>query len=377
MSGGLDTVRESPPNAVVVFVHGVLSSSSTWKSIPPKLEADSAISEQIRIETFDYASPAMSLRLSRRIPDYDIIARSLSTFLDNECRTYSRVILVAHSQGGLIVQRMLAQMLDDGRGFELQRIRSVILLACPNNGSDFLLLLRRFFCFFRHAQAATLIPYEKSVIATQKRILTKIVGASEVSTDRCPIPFEVYAAESDNIVKPESALGLFPNVGALPGDHTSVLKTGTKGNRTFPTVREALLRALSNTKVPKHATETGHVLDYGPNASGVEGVWPRVEVKETVVIDPTGRRRVKIRSRLVLQNFTGRAVHNVDFNFDDKVKPFDVGSRLERPVETMPPGASLSFPLIFTAQSATEARCTVTWSYEDGLPRQTSASVRR
>ena len=130
-------------DAVAVLVHGLFSSAKAWESLQNRLNDDVDIKETFDVRAFEYSSPKLKIRPTRRIPDFGTIAGSLSTFLDVECAPYRNIVLVTHSQGGLIVQRYLDQMLSDGRGRELARIRRVVMLACPNSGSEFILVLRR------------------------------------------------------------------------------------------------------------------------------------------------------------------------------------------------------------------------------------------
>jgi pimeloyl-ACP methyl ester carboxylesterase len=232
-------------NAAAVFVHGLFSSSKAWDPLAKLLREDDEVTEIYDLVCFDYSSPKWSVRPTRRIPDFGIAAASLKTLLDVEARDYLNVVLVAHSQGGLVVQRYLAEMLADGRGRDLARISRVVLFACPNNGSEFSLVMRRARgILWHHPQERQLRPYADTVADTQRRIINNIVHADAISSDRCPIAFRVYVGESDNIVTPASARSTFPDWGALPGDHNSILRAGSVNNRTFTTLKTNLLQAL-------------------------------------------------------------------------------------------------------------------------------------
>lgn len=232
----------------VVFVHGIISSPAAWTPLVRMLEKDAKVSYSYRLLRFEYRSPKFDLRPDRRIPDYNTIADSLSTFIDVECAEYTHLVLVGHSQGGLIVQRYLARMLTEGRGGDLHRIRRIVLLACPNNGSELLLILRKSARFWMHPQERELRPLVNSVVEAQRRVLSGIVFATSISPSSCPIPFSVYAGEADNVVTPASANGVFPRVGALPGDHNSILQVRSADNRTFTTLRAHLLAACETPK---------------------------------------------------------------------------------------------------------------------------------
>lgn len=237
--------------AVVVFVHGLFSSPKTWDPLISLLRTDEEIGEFYDLKPFEYDTPKWKIKPTKRIPDFNIIAASLSTFLEVECSSFRNIILVGHSQGGLIIQRYLAQMLTDGRGRELSRISRVILFACPNSGSEFFMIFRNAIGkFWRQPQERELRPYSDAVTETQRRILRNIIYAKTISSDRCLIIFAVYAGVSDNIVTPASARSVYPRSGALPGDHNSILQADTIEHRTFTTVKANLLSAKEPTQSP-------------------------------------------------------------------------------------------------------------------------------
>src|SRR5262249_60858711 len=93
-----------------------------------------------------YASPVAYLNPLKRIPDFGDVARGLNLALrqDEKLKGRSCLLLVGHSQGGLIIQRMLVEAVQAGRAIEdLARIRGVVLLATPNAGSELFLSARR------------------------------------------------------------------------------------------------------------------------------------------------------------------------------------------------------------------------------------------
>jgi|GEM_PF-6418000 len=225
-----------------VFVHGLFSSKRVWQRFEELFTADGEVSDSVDRLYFEYDSPLVNLNIARRIPDFGTVADSLATFLDVEGAEYARLALVTHSQGGLIVQRYLAKMLADGRGADLARIRRIIMFACPNDGSELLLLFRRPLVR-RHAQERDLRPLADSVSETRRRIMNSVVYARNVAPDRCPIPLAVYAGESDNVVTRASAVSSFPTAGALPGDHSSVVQPDSPRHRSYTTLRKNLMLA--------------------------------------------------------------------------------------------------------------------------------------
>jgi pimeloyl-ACP methyl ester carboxylesterase len=225
----------------VIFVHGLVSSDKVWEPMRRLLAEDLALSNAYDVEQFEYDSPRIRVSPQRRIPDFNALADRLAGRLDTT--PHRRVVLVAHSQGGLIVQRYLVRQLAEGNGRKLTRIRRIILFACPNNGSEFLLSLRRL-AIRRHSQERELRPIAESVIETQRKVLADVVYATAADDRRCPIPIACYAGDADNIVTAASAKGVFPIVGVLPGDHSSIIRPDSATHPSYAVLRDGLRAAL-------------------------------------------------------------------------------------------------------------------------------------
>ena len=233
-------------DATLVTIHGFWSSPATWDRLDAIWNADEQL-RGLRIHRFRYPSPKKPLLplSTKRVPAYDDLAQTLATEYRVGLAEASNVAIVTHSQGGLILQRFLAWMLDQGRGRELARIRSIVMLACPNGGSEYLRSIRRVLWFGHHAQAGSLKVLDRRVADAQRTVLERIVNATGVDDRQCRIPFHVYAGDSDKIVTATSAQGAFPQVGTLPGDHFSILDPDAPGNRTAGTVKQHLLDDLA------------------------------------------------------------------------------------------------------------------------------------
>ena len=180
-----------------------------------------------------------------RVPDFDDLAQMLAAEYATRLGGDSPIAFVTHSQGGLVLQRFLAWMTSEGRARELARIRTVIMLACPNGGSQYLASIRRALGYGRHPQAASLDVLDRRVADTQRAVLARIVHASGTDDHQCPIPFHVYAAGSDAIVTAASAQAAFPGAGTLAGDHFTILDPAAPGNTTVDIIKHHLLTDLA------------------------------------------------------------------------------------------------------------------------------------
>lgn len=233
-------------NATLVTIHGFWSSPATWERLNAAWQTDEDL-RGLQIHQFGYASPKKPPMpfSATRIPDYDDIAQLLATEYAAVLAGASEIAIVTHSQGGLILQRFLLWMLNEGRGRDLARIRTIVMLACPNNGSQYLATVRHMLGFGRHPQASSLDVLDKQVADTQRAVLRRVVNASGVDDRQCHIPFHVYAGSSDNIVTAPSAQGAFPGALTLAGDHFTILDPAAPGNRTAVTVKHHILTDIA------------------------------------------------------------------------------------------------------------------------------------
>jgi hypothetical protein len=235
-------------DADLLLIHGFWSSPATWDRLTSRLRADPDLTG-LRIHAFGYESP----RLPRwsvsatRIPDYNDIAQTLPAYIAAQTPGDAPLVVVTHSQGGLILQRFLAWMLSEGRGRELARIRAIMMLACPNEGSEYLASIRAATGFDRHPQASQLEVLASEVGDARRVVLRQIVHATSLDDHRCPIPIYVYAGRTDNIVTRQSAQSAFPSAEVLPGDHFTIHDPDTPGNLTLPTLKRHVLAAIATT----------------------------------------------------------------------------------------------------------------------------------
>jgi pimeloyl-ACP methyl ester carboxylesterase len=231
------------PDRSLVFIHGFGSAVRVWTKLIRLIRDDPDLGG-VQIFPFPYRSRVMPLLpLSpTRTPDYDDIAQLLETQL--AVKAPGNVAIVTHSQGGLILQRFLAWMLNEERGRELARIRLIVMLACPNEGSGYLGPVRVAAGFRHHPQGRDLGPLSADVIATRRKVLSGIDKVEGVGPRHCHIPIYAYAGSEDNVVTRASAQDGFTNIRVLPGDHSSILVPDSPDNITFPELKRLLLMYL-------------------------------------------------------------------------------------------------------------------------------------
>lgn len=241
----------------IVFVHGILSTGATWKSLQHLVDTDVDLQET-RTFLFEYHSPLRKLKPGTRVPDVDHIAGALDTYLRHRLANYTRIVLVGHSQGGLVIQRYLHRTLAEGRGRELQNIRLVVLFACPTDGSQYAATIRATTRWFiRNPQERELLPLNDKIAEARRTIINRVVNSSAVAPDTCPIPFFVYAGESDGIVSPQSARSVFPDAGVVPGNHSSIIKPTSRDDLSFIVLKNHIRLNLASRSTDSASGEVG------------------------------------------------------------------------------------------------------------------------
>jgi pimeloyl-ACP methyl ester carboxylesterase len=229
----------------VVFVHGFLSSSSTWNRFIELLEADRELAA-FHATAYEYTSRLVELKRTRRLPSIDDIADGLESYLDVSIPGDVTVILVSHSQGGLVVQRFLARTLARGQGHRLARIRSIVMFSCPNSGSNFAIGVRRAAIIWRNVQENELRPLKTALLETQATVLNQVIHATSITSSTCPIPIHVYAGASDQIVPPATARGSFPSARTIRGDHFDIIQPANESSESYRAVKMALTEVGRN-----------------------------------------------------------------------------------------------------------------------------------
>jgi Alpha/beta hydrolase family len=237
--------------AAIIFVHGLFSSGRTWSKFQKLMATDTDLAD-FQLLNFEYPSPRLKLDPRHRIPDFDIVAAKFRTYFQIEAAQYSKVAIVTHSQGGLITQRFLAQMIINSQGHDLERIRLIALFACPNSGSEIFLAARRSAWFWHQPQERELRPLNHLVAQTHGIVINRIVHAKSVSSNECPITVLALAGEEDNVVTPASARSVFPDTGVLPGDHSSVIQPDSVEDLAYKVLKERLVATVQTEEKGRH-----------------------------------------------------------------------------------------------------------------------------
>lgn len=241
---------ESEQRRLVVMLHGIRASAASWEPLLSLCRKDERL-RQFDFETFSYATGLARWKPTQRLPDINAIASDLGGYLSlHKLAHYRDIRLVGHSQGGLVIQRYLHQMLEAGRGRELDRIRQITFFATPTLGSELFGTLRRIlFTFVGNLQERELRVFNSQVGATRRFLDEHVSNAKERARNTAQIPIHVFYGQEDNVVDPESAMGSFSSCYAIPGDHSGLITPTDEQDRRYSAFADMLLEPIGHRHV--------------------------------------------------------------------------------------------------------------------------------
>ena len=205
--------QEEKSNNVLLFVHGFSGSSSeTFGDTPNMLEKNPQI-KGWDIYSIGYSSdvfPSIGKGLWSVNPDITKISQYLKTILQIQFNNYKRVAFVAHSMGGLAVQRTILDLSKK----EQQKISHLLLFGTPSNG-----LKKAFWFRFWNTQLKDL-SHKSEFVKNLRADWNKQFG------NKIPFKFKSIAGTKDEFVPVESSLSPFEKVhhGVIEGNHILMVK---------------------------------------------------------------------------------------------------------------------------------------------------------
>jgi pimeloyl-ACP methyl ester carboxylesterase len=236
--------------SLAIFVHGFRSSVECWNQLRKLLEADPRVVSSFDLAFIRYDTAALAVSRLWSVPSIGKVAGDLAAFVARkEFACYREITLVGHSLGGLVIQRYIADTLKGDQGDDLKRIRQVILFATPNRGSLKLNALRRAVgLIFPNAQEESLRVLSRDISDLESLMARNVVDAVAGVAGACPIPFQCFYGEDDDIVVEPSARGCFDCAEQLPGDHSAIIRPDA-GSDHYNRIVAALLEPAAHRNV--------------------------------------------------------------------------------------------------------------------------------
>ncbi len=241
---------ESGATTAVIFVHGFWSNAATWNRIVSLLNKDKDFSNAYGFACFEYSSPKLPWNPLTRIPGLEELGEELKAFLNRSFKDFENWILVGHSQGGLVIQSYLKRKINSNEGNDLAKIRSVIMLATPNEGSIKFSILRRIIFSIRpNPQAEDLKVLNPYISDLHRFIQERILQATAVNDNFCPIPFVAFYGSEDDVVPRASAIGAIPETLPLRANHLTIIQPAGERDERYIELRNAILHPVGHPSI--------------------------------------------------------------------------------------------------------------------------------
>ena len=253
--------RHEETLSAIVFIHGFTgTASTTWDTFVRTLLAD------VRLHGWDIYSIGYSSRFAVDVPVWtsdpqlDVCAIGMRTKLTHPpLDRYKVIAVVAHSMGGLVVQRA---MVDD---VELRgRTSHIVLFGSPSGG-----MKKARFGSLLKKQVADMVEGGKFV-KTLRRDWDQAFGKST------PFAFKVVAGSEDSFVPPESSLMVFADRHreVVPGNHIEIVNPATVKSPSY----EVLFKTLSNSGALRNSVESARLaVETREYESAVAALLPGVD----------------------------------------------------------------------------------------------------
>ncbi|MFO0706423.1 MAG: alpha/beta hydrolase [Nitrospira sp.] len=246
----------------LILIHGFMSDRHCWDDLRQLFSTDFRISERFEtIECFEYPTALFGSGDESAQPRLRQLASALMAFLSSPRFIERELVLVGHSQGGLVIQAYLVLLLEAHQAKQLRWIRQAIFIATPNLGSVFLDRTRRltnrilqiFTRAFLHPQERLLRALQPEIMHIQKLLLDRIVSSSPttISDERWPVPLQCFYGTKDQIVLQMSAQSFFsPDVCTpLLAGHLDIVKPDRITDERYEKLVDALLQPTGHANV--------------------------------------------------------------------------------------------------------------------------------
>jgi hypothetical protein len=274
-----DSAHDAKHDAAIVFVHGFTGSGpGTWVDLAPRLLKHPQLASWDGW-TLTYGTSWMPDICGIWTADADlpILAARLATDLkDGTLARYKALVLVAHSMGGLVVQKALVD-----NDLIARRTSSVVLFGTPSNG-----LVKALSIKFWKRQLDAMAwggPFINQLRADwTKRFMPKP-----------SFSFLAVAGERDQFVPPESSLEPFPKAecAVIAGNHVTMIHPPADD----PNVVDLLVRRIVQSgdigDSALRAIELGDFKKIIPaNLDDAEKLDKKALVRLAIALDGVGRR---------------------------------------------------------------------------------------
>ena len=238
----IKSYRQDDKRSAIVFIHGFIGkATATWNMFIDALLADRRLSEW-DVYSIGYSSRfVVDLPIWEADPQIDVCAMAFRTKLTHApLDTYHAVAVVAHSMGGLVVQRAL---LDDVSVRE--KVSHIMLFGTPSGG-------------LKKARLGSLFKRQVADMAEGGEFIRNLRDDWNAEFGRgMPFTFKAVAGSEDSFVPAESSLMVFEDSHreVVPGNHIEIVHPTGVDHLSY----EVFFKAVSGGGAVRSAAESARL----------------------------------------------------------------------------------------------------------------------
>jgi len=226
-------------NKLILFIHGLrgkrYGASSTWGKFPQLLSED--------LSDFDiglYQYNTVEKRAFRISLSIENEARHLANLIRDNLRNYKKIIIIAHSMGGILAKSIIYQLIVNNDISVIKKISGLFLMATPNFGAKWIPYL------------ISNISKDFKVLKNHNEYLTKVnktidnyfVFNENTNIDnKRNLPVWTVVASNDIWVEEQSASICLSSerIKFIKGSHTTIVKPENKDDDVYCWIKEKIL----------------------------------------------------------------------------------------------------------------------------------------
>ncbi|WP_164483765.1 MULTISPECIES: alpha/beta fold hydrolase [unclassified Polaromonas] len=257
-------------NTVIVFIHGLLSSSNTcWMNANGQFWPDLVMGDPVFQNSSVYLA-GYHTSVDAGLYDAAQCAQEVFSSLrfDNGSSRapmdYDRIILVAHSLGGVVARRMLE---ENAAAFSAKAV-GLILMASPTLGSAYAAALTPLAKLYKNRTGLELIPEDRILedldhrfrrLLDEKKI-PRLVGA-EASEHHGPLKWKYLPWRSRQIVEVSSSSRYFGSPRIIANtDHFTIVKPESRNHLSHKFISNFYIEKFSGNSVQPSLAPIEYVL---------------------------------------------------------------------------------------------------------------------
>jgi pimeloyl-ACP methyl ester carboxylesterase len=229
----IDFRNEPEHNNVILFLHGFSGeSATTFGNIPQYIKEENRMNgwDMFAVGYSTNHMPSLGVGIWAAIPDITKLADFLDTTIRNQFARYQQIAIVAHSMGGLVVQKAILE-LDKAY---TDKIKFVLLFGTPSNG-----LVKAGIVKFWNRQL-------RDMASDGKFITTLRQQWNDSFNNTYPFVFKAVAGTDDEFVPIASSQQPFDKkyCEVVSGNHLAIVKPDDKNHAGYQLIIATLTKTI-------------------------------------------------------------------------------------------------------------------------------------